>query len=128
MVKKIKINVSLNESDVRPTINRIMSLRVARYSDRLAEITPSLGHKLMFSNEEEIMADLESLIECTEHFLEELNDLGKHIKKLPEPEFVEPPSSDDVGQRTLSDGSIEVGKLGAKGGQLLPDGTWEPLD
>ena len=121
-MKKTKLSLELEKEQIREVISNLFSLQTKSFSDKLVEILPSLNHKLINSEKEEIQLDINKVIEITEKLISDIKSIEKHLKhlpKIPKPEF----------PRQSADGeSIELGKLGSKGLAIHPDGTAETLD
>ena len=121
-MKKTKLSLELEKEQIRQVISNLFSLQTKSFSDKLIEILPSLNHKLINSEKEEIQLDINKVVELAEKLVSDLRSIEKHLKhlpKIPKPEFPRP---------TADGKGIEVGKIGSKGLAIHPDGRSETLD
>ena len=121
-MKKSKLNIELDKVHIREIVSKLFSLQTKSFSDKFVEITPSLNHKLINSEKEEIQLDINKVVELAEKLISDLKSIEKqlkHLPKIPKPVFPRP---------TADGKGMEMGKIGAKGLDIHPDGTVETLD
>ena len=113
-----KISFVTNKEDVRSLAGKQLSLVIQRFQDLFGVEAKYINESLESGTPEQILENLSAMSDIFSQAITELENCSQIIM------LIEPLEHEsDQGEE-----SIILGKVGKKGAQQLPDGTWEPVD
>jgi hypothetical protein len=115
-----KINIKLKEEHLRKLVVALANMIIENFGKNFSVKTRLLGELCvdMSSDGEAIKENIDNIKDLLDEFAKELDGMDDLLKLI----TVSEP------QIELNPNETVIAKLGKKGAQQLPDGSWETLD
>ena len=113
-----KITFVTNKDDIRLIAKQQLNLVVQRFNTLFGVEAQNINDSLVSGNSDQILENLSGMSDVFSQAITELENCSQLIMSI---DPIEENSDQD-------EKSIVLGKVGQKGAQQRPDGTWEPID